>query len=97
MPVSIHFFEGLVLGKCGRVLSKAELDHEQVCFLHGLVPHNVKSHQRLNLYRAGATSPVGQVSTGPLFSPSALTADIGEYDVPRSIDEQSTGSTELAA
>ena len=35
--------------------------------------------------RAGATSPVGQVSTGPLFSPSALTADL------------STGSTELAA
>ena len=33
--------------------------------------------------RAGATSPVGQVSTGPLFSPSALTADVGDYDVPR--------------
>ena len=29
--------------------------------------------------RAGATSPVGQVSTGPLFSPSALTADLGDY------------------
>ena len=47
--------------------------------------------------RAGATSPVGQVSTGPLFSPSALTADLGDYDVCGSIDEQSTGSTELAA
>ena len=48
-------------------------------------------------YRAGATSPVGQVSTGPLFSPSALTADLGDYDVRGSIDERSTGSTELAA
>ena len=37
--------------------------------------------------RAGATSPVGQVSTGPLFSPSALTADLGDYDVRGSIDE----------
>ena len=37
--------------------------------------------------RAGATSPVGQVSTGPLFSPSALTADLGDYDVRESIDE----------
>ena len=45
--------------------------------------------------RAGATSPVGQVSTGPLFSPSALTADLGDYDVRESIDERSTGSTEL--
>ena len=36
------FFEGVVLGKCGRVLSKAEPDHEQVCFLLGLFPHNVK-------------------------------------------------------
>ena len=49
------------------------------------------------VYRAGATSPVGQVSTGPLFSPSALTADLGDYDVRESIDERSTGSTELAA
>ena len=47
--------------------------------------------------RAGATSPVGQVSTGPLFSPSALTADLGDYDMRGSIDERSTGSTELAA
>ena len=47
--------------------------------------------------RAGATSPVGQVSTGPLFSPSALTADLGDYDVRGSIDERSTGSSELAA
>ena len=49
--------------------------------------------------RAGATSPVGQVSTGPLFSPSALikTADLGDYDVRGSVDERSTGSTELAA
>ena len=47
--------------------------------------------------RAGATSPVGQVSTGPLFSPSPLTADLGDYDVRVSIDERSTGSTELAA
>ena len=38
-------------------------------------------------YRAGATSLVGQVSTGPLFSPSVLTADLGDYDVRRSIDE----------
>ena len=37
--------------------------------------------------RAGATSPVGQVSTGPLFSSSALTADLGDYDVRGSIDE----------
>ena len=37
--------------------------------------------------RAGATSPVGQVSTGPLFSPSALTADLGDYDVHGLIDE----------
>ena len=37
--------------------------------------------------RAGATSPVGQVSTGPLFSPSALTADLGDYDVRGSTDE----------
>ena len=37
--------------------------------------------------RAGAISPVGQVSTGPLFSPSALTADLGDYDVRGSIDE----------
>ena len=36
--------------------------------------------------RAGATSPVGQVSTGTLFSPSALTADLGDYDVRGSID-----------
>ena len=27
--------------------------------------------------RAGATSPVGQVSTGPPFPPSALTRDVG--------------------
>ena len=47
--------------------------------------------------RAGATSPVGQVSTGPLFSPSTLTADLGDYNVRGSIDERSTGSTELAA
>ena len=47
--------------------------------------------------RAGATSPVGQVSTGPLFSPSALTADLGDYNVRGSIDERSTGSSELAA
>ena len=47
--------------------------------------------------RAGATSPVGQVSTGPLLSPNALTADLGDYDVRGSIDERSTGSTELAA
>ena len=42
--------------------------------------------------RAGATSPVGQVSIGPLFSPSALglTADLGDYDVRGSIDERST-------
>ena len=33
-----------------------------------------------SISRAGATSPVGQVSTGPLFSPSALTADLGDYD-----------------
>ena len=39
------------------------------------------------LIRAGATSPVGQVSTGPLFSPSALTADLGDYDVRGSINE----------
>ena len=45
--------------------------------------------------RAGATSPVGQVSTAPLFSPSALIADLGDYDVRESIDERSTGSTEL--
>ena len=38
-------------------------------------------------HRAGATSPVGQVLTGPLFSPSALTADLGDYDVRGSIDE----------
>ena len=38
-------------------------------------------------HRAGATSPVGQVSTGPLFPPSALTADLGDYDVRGSIDE----------
>ena len=50
-----------------------------------------------SMSRAGATSPVGQVSTGPLFSPSALTADLGDYDVRGSIDERSTGSTELAA
>ena len=37
--------------------------------------------------RAGATSPVGQILTGPLFSASALTADLGEYDVRGSIDE----------
>ena len=49
------------------------------------------------MIRAGATSPVGQVSTGPLFSPSALTADLGDYDVRGSIDERSPGSTELAA
>ena len=49
------------------------------------------------VFRAGATSPVGQVSTGPLFCPSALTADLGDYDVRGSIDERSTGSTELAA
>ena len=29
-----------------------------------------------HIYRAGATSPVGQVSIGPLFSSSALTADL---------------------
>ena len=88
----------MVLGKCGRDLSKAELGHEQVSvFLHGLFPHNVKSHRCLNLYRAGTTSPVGQVSTGPLFSPSTLTADLGDYDVRGSIDERSAGSTELAA
>ena len=46
---------------------------------------------------APCTSPVGQVSAGPLFSPSALTADPGDYDVRGSIDERSTGSTELAA
>ena len=45
--------------------------------------------------RAGATSPVGQVSTGPLFPPTALAADLGDYDVRGSIDERSTGSTEL--
>ena len=39
------------------------------------------------IIRAGATSPVGQVSTGPLLSPSALTADLGDYDVRGSIDE----------
>ena len=50
-----------------------------------------------SICRAGATSPVGQVSTGPLFSPSALTADLGDYDVRGSIDERNTGSTELAA
>ena len=33
-----------------------------------------------SISRAGTTSPVGQVSTGPLFSPSALTADLGDYD-----------------
>ena len=55
------------------------------------------TEERATLSRAGATSPVGQVSTGPLFSPSALTADLGDYDVHGSIDEQSTGSTELAA
>ena len=48
-------------------------------------------------YDTGATSPVGQVSTGPLFSPSALTADLGDYDVRGSTDERSTGSTDLAA
>ena len=38
-------------------------------------------------YRAGATSPVGQVSTGPLSSPST-SADLGDYDTVRgSIDE----------
>ena len=47
--------------------------------------------------RAGVTSPVGQVSTGPLFSPSALTADLGDYDLRGSIDQRSTESTELAA
>ena len=41
--------------------------------------------------RAGATSPVGQVSTGPLFPPSALTADLGDYDVRGSIDEVREG------
>ena len=55
------------------------------------------SHHSQTLGKAGATIPVGQVSTGPLFSPSALTADLGDYDVRGSIDERSTGSTELAA
>ena len=50
-----------------------------------------------SMSRAGATSPVGQVSTGPFFSPSVLTADLGDYDVRGSIDKRSTGSTELAA
>ena len=56
-----------------------------------------KLHDHMSIGRAGATSPVGQVSTGPLFSPSALTADLGDYDVRGSIDERSTGSIELAA
>ena len=49
------------------------------------------------LIRASATSPVGQVSTGPLFSPDTLInsrADLGDYDVRGSIDRR---STELAA
>ena len=64
----------------------------------GLVLHHGSLGTRLGIvpkyFRAGATSPVGQVSTGPLFS---LTADLGDYDVRGSIDERSTGSTELAA
>ena len=43
--------------------------------------------EQIHVVRAGATSPVGQVSTGPLFSPSTLTADLGDYDVRGSIDE----------
>ena len=56
-----------------------------------------KGHFKVVSSGPGATSPVGQVSTGPLFSPDALInsrADLGDYDVRGSIDER---STELAA
>ena len=39
----------------------------------------------------------GNIKIKSLYSPSALTADLGDYDVRGSIDERSTGSTELAA
>ena len=69
---------------------ESEEDHDCACCCKLLI-------HRPCMSRAGATSPVGQVSTGPLFSPSALTADLGDYDVRGSIYERSTGSTELAA
>ena len=65
--------------------------------LSGSYKEEEEGRGQKSLCRAGATSPVGQVSTGPLFSPSALTADLDDYDVRGSIDERSTGSTELAA
>ena len=64
---------------------------------HWLLNAGAQARLALCKCRASATSPVGQVSTGPLFSLSALTADLGDYDVHGSIDEQCTGSTELAA
>ena len=69
-------------------------DHQQYVVIGSTSVSYFRVKPRIT--RAGATSPVGQVSTGPLFSPSALTADLGDYDVCGSIDERSTGSTELA-
>ena len=37
--------------------------------------------------RAGATIPVGQVSTGPLFFAKCFNSNLGDYDVRGSIDE----------
>ena len=51
------------------------------------------------LKRAGPAPPVRLVRFQPdhFFTPNALAADLGDYDVRGSIDERSTGSTELAA
>ena len=78
MPVSLNLFEGVILGKCGRDLSKAELDHEQVCFLHGLFPHNVNC-QVFKLYTI--CSRLFQVVVAALSRLSCTVYFIVEYQI----------------